>query len=80
MPIYEFVCDGCKEETSELLPIGKIIKKCPACGELKLKKVLFSRSNYHDTYSPMHPRRGRGQGGYGRIDPGQGSNIGKNLG
>ena len=71
MPIYEFQCGECGEVCEERLPLGKSIKKCPSCGKLKLKK-LFSKVIYHDTYSPMHPRKGRGVGGYGRVDPGNG--------
>lgn len=80
MPTYEFQCQECGEKCEELLPMGKSIKKCPACGKPKLKK-LISCPNYHDTYSPMHPRRGRGVGGYGRVEPGEGAkDFGSNLG
>lgn len=51
--------------------MGETTKKCPECGKKKLKKQ-FSQTRYHDTYSPMHPRRGRGVGGHGRVDPGEG--------
>lgn len=67
MPLYEFQCEACGEKTEELLPLGKSLKKCPECGKLKLKQ-LISETIYHDLYSPCHPRRGRGVGGYGRID------------
>ena len=79
MPTYEFECSECGEYTSALLAVGKRIKKCPSCGKLKLKFV-FSSPSVHDTYSPMHPRRGRGAGGWGRINPGTGSDFGENLG
>ena len=79
MPTYEFECSACGHETSKLLPVGKRIKKCPECGKNKLQFV-FSVPIVHDTYSPMHPRRGRGSGGWGRIEPGNGSDFGKNLG
>ncbi len=79
MPMYEFKCEACGKNTEEILPIGKRIRKCPHCGKLRLQRVI-SVPVYHDTYSPMHPRRGRGNGGYGRIDPGHGTNIGENLG
>ena len=74
MPIYEFKCSECEEIAEARLDPGKSIKKCPACGELKLKRI-FSVPTLIDTYSPMHPRRGRGKGGAGRIDPGQGQNF-----
>lgn len=79
MPIYEFECEACEARTEKMLPVGRNIRKCPECGKSKLKRV-FSAPAYHDTYSPMHPRRGRGNGGYGRIEPGQGTDFGKNLG
>lgn len=68
MPIYEFDCQGkCQGHFEFVLGIGKSKTKCPECGG-RLKKVLFSKTIYHDTSSPMHPRRGRGLGGYGRVD------------
>ena len=74
IPFYEFRCSECDETVEVLLKLGKSIKKCPECGEKKLEK-LISKPIYHDLYSPMHARRGRGVGGYGRCDPGQGTNI-----
>lgn len=71
MPTYSFKCDACEAEVDMLLNMGETKRKCPECGKLKLKKQ-FTCPNFHDTYSPMHPRRGRGVGGYGRIEPGQG--------
>ena len=80
MPIYEFDCEGCGEHHEFILKLGGTKRKCPTCGENKLKKKLFSQSNYHDTYSPMHPRRGRGKGGAGRVEPGEGmKDFGKNF-
>ncbi len=79
MPIYVFKCDGCKKITEKILPVGRNIKKCPECGEKKLQKVIQCPV-YIDTHSPMHPRRGRGRGGAGRIDPGQGTDFGQNFG
>lgn len=79
MPIYEFRCGACDEVSEFLLQVGETKRKCPECGENKLKR-LISNPNYHDTYSPMHPRRGRGVGGYGRVDPGHGvQDMGKNF-
>lgn len=79
MPLYEFRCAHCKEVSEFILPVGKHKRKCPNCSQNKLIKVI-SKTNYHDTYSSMHPRRGRGVDGYGRIDPGEGmQDFGKNL-
>lgn len=71
MPIYEFKCDSCYKVSEFLLRLDESKKKCPECGKLKLQKVM-SLPIYHDLHSPMHPRRGRGVGGYGRVDPGVG--------
>lgn len=79
MPFYEFKCEECGEQCEFLLKMGESKRKCPSCGKLKLKK-LISQINYHDTYSPMHPRRGRGVGGFGRVEPGEGmKDFGKNF-
>ena len=69
MPIYEFKCKECGKVSEFLLPVGGNKKKCPECGKNKLEK-LISQTIYHDTYSPMAPRRGRGVGGYGRWEAG----------
>jgi putative FmdB family regulatory protein len=80
MPLYVFECEGCKKKSEFILKHGQTKKKCPECGELKLKQQLFGRTTVVDTYSPMHPRRGRGRGGAGRIDPGHGTGgMGKHF-
>mgnify|MGYP000014478142 CR=1 FL=1 len=72
MPMYVFECSECEEKCEFILKIGESKKKCPACGKLKLVQQLFCRTSTVDLYSPMHPRRGRGKGGRGRVDPGEG--------
>ena len=80
MPMYVFECSECKEKCEFILKHDETKKKCPSCGKLKLVKQLFNRTHVLDTYSPMHPRRGRGRGGAGRIDPGHGTgDIGKHF-
>ena len=69
MPIYVFKCDECDATHEFQLKMGEKRRKCPSCGKSKLKQQI-TNPHYHDTYSPMHPRRGRGVGGYGRINPG----------
>lgn len=79
MPIYQFKCEACDHECEELMKMGASKKKCPECGEPKLKKQI-TLPIHHDTMSPMHPRRGRGHGGYGRVDPGEGmKDFGRNF-
>lgn len=72
MPIYQYTCAACGANVELLQKMGETTKKCPECSKNKLKKQ-FSKTIFHDTYSPMHPRRGRGVGGYGRVDPGEGT-------
>lgn len=79
MPIYEFRCGECDKVSEFMLNVGESKRKCPECGKNKLKRII-SQINHHDTYSPMHPRRGRGHGGAGRVDPGEGmKDFGKNF-
>lgn len=62
MPMYEFLCEACEHRFEKILPIERRnLRKCPECGERKLRKLLFA-PKYHDRYSPMHPRKGRGRG------------------
>jgi len=82
MPFYEFKCKKCGAMEEHLLPMDKRHSKhkCSACGAPKGLELQISETIYHDTYSPMHPRRGRGVKGYGRIDPGNGMDMGRNYG
>lgn len=41
MPIYEYQCESCEHVFETLQKISdEPLKQCPACGELKLKKLL----------------------------------------
>lgn len=47
MPIYEYECDSCGEEHELIQNISaKPLRKCPACGRLKLRRKI-SRSAFH---------------------------------
>jgi putative FmdB family regulatory protein len=47
VPIYEYECDSCGEEHELIQNItAKPIRKCPACGRLKLRRKI-SRSAFH---------------------------------
>ncbi|MCA8967468.1 MAG: zinc ribbon domain-containing protein [Planctomycetes bacterium] len=47
MPIYEYECQACGERHDALQKISeKPLRKCPACGKLKLKK-LVSAAAFH---------------------------------
>jgi len=63
MPIYEYGCTECDHTFEEVRGArDPQPRKCPECGKLKLKRVLFSRpAILHIRYSPMHPRHMRGQ-------------------
>lgn len=41
MPIYEYQCQGCGEQLEVLQKLSDApLEKCPACGELSLKKKV----------------------------------------
>lgn len=47
MPIYEYECRACGEELEILQKFSEgSLRKCPACGELKLHRKI-SRSAFH---------------------------------
>ncbi len=47
MPIYEYECNSCGEEHELIQNItAKPLRKCPACGRLKLRRKI-SRSAFH---------------------------------
>jgi len=57
MPTYEYQCNGCGHEFEEFQSItAKPIRKCPACGENKVKRligcgsgVIFKGSGFYQT-------------------------------
>ena len=43
MPTYDYECDACKHEFEEFQSMmDKPLKKCPACGKRKLRRLLGS--------------------------------------
>ncbi len=79
MPFYDYTCSACDARIEINHSMNTKKRKCPECGKLKLVRDICCPT-YHDTYSPMNPRRGRGKGGAGRVDPGEGmSGMGKNF-
>ncbi len=45
MPIYEYQCQACEAVIEELQKVSDpILKKCPECGKLKLKKLVSAPS------------------------------------
>lgn len=57
MPTYEYICDNCGHEFEQLQSItAKPLRKCPACGKNKLKRligagagVIFKGSGFYET-------------------------------
>jgi putative FmdB family regulatory protein len=57
MPTYEYKCDDCDHRFEELQSItAKPLRKCPACGKLKLKRligtgagIIFKGSGFYQT-------------------------------
>jgi putative FmdB family regulatory protein len=57
MPTYDYVCDGCEHEFELFQSMTESVKrKCPECGELKLRRligpgagVIFKGSGFYQT-------------------------------
>jgi putative FmdB family regulatory protein len=57
MPTYDYVCDACGHKFEEFQSIkADTLKKCPACGKLKLNRligtgsaVIFKGSGFYQT-------------------------------
>ena len=57
MPTYDYKCDNCGHELETFQSItAKPLRKCPACGKLKLKRLLgtgagliFKGSGFYET-------------------------------
>ena len=64
MPLFEYKCGTCDHQFEKLVGVLHGVKeprKCPECGKLGVKKVLFTRpAKVHMKYSSMHPRARRG--------------------
>ncbi|MEM0915454.1 MAG: zinc ribbon domain-containing protein [Planctomycetota bacterium] len=57
MPTYEYACESCGHQFEEFQSMSaKPLRKCPECGELKLKRligigagVIFKGSGFYET-------------------------------
>ena len=57
MPTYDYVCDACGHTFEEFQSMtAKVLKKCPACGKLKLRRligtgagVIFKGGGFYET-------------------------------
>lgn len=57
MPTYDYVCESCEHEFEHFQSMSsKPLKKCPACGKLRLKRligtgagIIFKGSGFYET-------------------------------
>jgi putative FmdB family regulatory protein len=57
MPTYDYVCDSCEHQFENFQSISSpVLKKCPACGKLKLRRligagaaIVFKGSGFYQT-------------------------------
>ncbi|MBB6431389.1 FmdB family zinc ribbon protein [Algisphaera agarilytica] len=57
MPTYDYVCDACDHAFEEFqLMTAEVLKKCPACGKMKLRRligtgagVIFKGAGFYET-------------------------------
>ena len=57
MPTYEYRCEACDHELEEFQSMtAKPLRKCPACGKMKLKRligvgagIIFKGSGFYET-------------------------------
>ncbi|MEK6711020.1 MAG: zinc ribbon domain-containing protein [Chloroflexota bacterium] len=62
-PIYEYECRACGEETEKIQRADeKPLRKCPACGALKLRRKV-SRSAFHLKGAGWYATGGYGSNG-----------------
>jgi putative FmdB family regulatory protein len=74
MPTYDYVCDACEHAFEEFQSMSaKPLKKCPACGKMKLRRligagagIIFKGSGFYET----DYKRKSGSGG-GSSDSGK---------
>jgi putative FmdB family regulatory protein len=65
MPAYDYKCKHCGHQAEIVHEMGTVKKKCPQCKKNGLEKMWLKVAAYHDRFSPMHPRKGRGKGNTG---------------
>ena len=71
-PIYEYECRACGEETEKIQKASdKPIRKCPACGALKLRRKV-SRSAFHLKGSGWYATGGYGSNGGAKKEAAEG--------
>lgn len=52
MPIYEYICRGCKGEFELLVPPGRRGVACPHCGSRKLARKLSVFAAHRSSATP----------------------------
>ena len=58
MPIFEYICEKCGSEFSELVRSGDDNPECPVCFDKNVKKKMsvFGSSGLNDSFPPTAPR------------------------
>lgn len=65
MPVYDMLCEGCDHKWDVVQPMSEALPTtCPECGKKKVRRAWSQPPAFIDTYSPLHPRRGRGKGSH----------------
>lgn len=63
MPVYDLLCEDCGHTWDVIQPMEAALpKSCPECKKHKVRRAWSQPPATIDTYSPLHPRRGRGKG------------------
>jgi putative FmdB family regulatory protein len=71
-PIYEYECRACGEETEKIQRADeKPLRKCPACGALKLRRKV-SRSAFHLKGAGWYATGGYGSNGGAKKEAAEG--------
>ena len=72
-PIYEYECRACGEDVEKIQRAGeKPIRKCPACGALRLRRKV-SRSSFHLKGAGWYATGGYGSNGGPKKEAAEGA-------
>ena len=78
MPIFDYQCEACGHHFDILQKAGDgVLRKCPECGKLKLRKLL-SAPSFHlkgGGWYKSPPSEGKSEGKSGSATPKKGHNL-----